>query len=119
LQGHPEYEAHTLLREYRRDVRRYLSGFQGSYPHVPTGYLGPLGIAALEEFEIHATAQEREPALMRGFPFEFVAGHVQAPWLAASRALMANWLQAASERAQGVEAPVEERSPTGLQGALQ
>ena len=24
LQGHPEYEAKTLLREYRRDVGRYL-----------------------------------------------------------------------------------------------
>ena len=24
VQGHPEYEAETLLREYRRDIGRYL-----------------------------------------------------------------------------------------------
>ena len=33
FQGHPEYEETTLLREYRRDVGRFLRGQQ---PHYPT-----------------------------------------------------------------------------------
>ena len=37
LQGHPEYEADTLLREYRRDLGRFLHGEQGA-PHYPRGY---------------------------------------------------------------------------------
>ena len=35
LQGHPEYEARTLLREYRRDVGRYLRRERENYPALP------------------------------------------------------------------------------------
>ena len=38
FQGHPEYETDTLLREYRRDVGRYLSNEASAYPPVPRGY---------------------------------------------------------------------------------
>ena len=38
FQGHPEYEPHTLLLEYRRDVARYLRGETASYPSIPCGY---------------------------------------------------------------------------------
>jgi homoserine O-succinyltransferase len=45
IQGHPEYEADTLLREYRRDVRRFLMGESEVLPSLPNGYsdcLGPI-----------------------------------------------------------------------------
>ena len=32
FQGHPEYESDTLLREYRRDVGRYIKGETATYP---------------------------------------------------------------------------------------
>jgi homoserine O-succinyltransferase len=35
LQGHPEYDADTLLKEYRRDVLRYLRRERGEYPAEP------------------------------------------------------------------------------------
>src|SRR5439155_3718197 len=38
FQGHPEYEADTLLREYRRDVSRYLNNEAAAYPSIPLGY---------------------------------------------------------------------------------
>ena len=38
FQGHPEYEATTLLREYRRDVGRYLRGERDDYPGLPLDY---------------------------------------------------------------------------------
>ena len=38
FQGHPEYEADTLLREYRRDVGRYLRGETETYPSLPRSY---------------------------------------------------------------------------------
>ncbi|WP_330083008.1 homoserine O-acetyltransferase/O-succinyltransferase family protein [Methylocystis iwaonis] len=38
LQGHPEYEAETLLKEYRRDVLRYLSRERVDYPDQPENY---------------------------------------------------------------------------------
>ena len=38
LQGHPEYEADTLMREYNRDVNRFLTGQSKIFPTLPNGY---------------------------------------------------------------------------------
>ena len=38
FQGHPEYAAETLLREYLRDVGRFLRGEQELHPAPPSGY---------------------------------------------------------------------------------
>jgi len=38
LNGHPEYQADALFREYRRDVVRFLSGERENYPDVPDRY---------------------------------------------------------------------------------
>lgn len=35
LQGHPEYDADTLAKEYRRDALRYLDGLRADYPAPP------------------------------------------------------------------------------------
>jgi homoserine O-succinyltransferase len=102
LQGHPEYERLTLLREYRRDVRRYLSGNQGSYPHLPKGYLDLEGALALENFEAEVTARDDPLALVHGFPFDFVGDHVNVDWQSGSRQFMANWARSVRERAPGL-----------------
>ena len=49
LQGHPEYGADSLLREYRRDIRRYLAGERGDWPAMPMGYFDGNTEAALEQ----------------------------------------------------------------------
>jgi homoserine O-succinyltransferase len=38
FQGHPEYDSDTLLREYRRDVGRYIKGESQTYPSMPQNY---------------------------------------------------------------------------------
>ncbi len=38
FQGHPEYEAASLLLEYRRDFRRFLNRERDAYPAMPQGY---------------------------------------------------------------------------------
>jgi homoserine O-succinyltransferase len=38
FQGHPEYESDTLMREYRRDLARFLKGETSTYPLLPAGY---------------------------------------------------------------------------------
>ncbi|MGA3220123.1 MAG: homoserine O-succinyltransferase [Acidimicrobiales bacterium] len=98
LQGHPEYGPYTLLREYRRDVRRYLSGVQGSYPRVPNDLVDSDGVEVLTEFETKLSQKGRDPALMQDFPFDFAARHVTARWDAASGALIGNWLASVRQR---------------------
>ncbi len=38
FQGHPEYDALSLQREYLRDITRFLAGERDSYPACPAGY---------------------------------------------------------------------------------
>jgi homoserine O-succinyltransferase len=95
-QGHPEYGPLTLLREYRRDVRRYLSGLRDNYPAIPTGYLDPVGEGLLRDFQAEAeamgTPQPLDPSVMDRFPFEPASAHVTARWQGASRRLFRNWV---------------------------
>lgn len=59
VQGHPEYGADTLLREYRRDVRRYLAGERDTYPPLPQGYLDGAAEERFAAFRGRAEAQQR------------------------------------------------------------
>jgi homoserine O-succinyltransferase/O-acetyltransferase len=96
-QGHPEYGTLSLLREYRRDVRRSLFG-RGAvpYPSLPEGYLCPDAVATLEWFARRAGARGADPrALWSSFPFDEVAATVENTWATPSAMLYANWLSLA------------------------
>jgi homoserine O-succinyltransferase len=107
-QGHPEYGTLSLLREYRRDVRRCLFGRGAvAYPRLPEGYLGQEATDKLAEFERRAHAPDGDPReLWPTFPFDEVAASVENTWAPSSATLYANWLQlaraAARNRAQDV-----------------
>jgi homoserine O-succinyltransferase len=94
-QGHPEYSTLSLLREYRRDVRRFLFG-RGTlaYPRLPEGYLSPLAVHRLERFAARACRVGADPrVLWDEFPYHEVAPGVQNTWSATSAALYTNWIR--------------------------
>ncbi|HET9059714.1 MAG TPA: homoserine O-succinyltransferase, partial [Acidimicrobiales bacterium] len=93
FQGHPEYGRLTLLREYRRDVRRYLLGTQGSYPNIPPGYLDHAAQDMLTAFRRKVTDGEFSTTTMSRFPYELVARGVMADWCSPARRLMSNWVR--------------------------
>jgi homoserine O-succinyltransferase/O-acetyltransferase len=88
LQGHPEYEADAILREYRRDIGRYLRGERDRYPATPRGYFDGEATATLEAFRKRALA-ERSGDLIRSFP-RLEAG-LAGGWRASAVAIYANW----------------------------
>jgi homoserine O-succinyltransferase len=67
FQGHPEYQPDTLLREYRRDVGRFLRGEQAAHPALPAGCLHDETARALLRFRDRAVG-ERRAALIDEFP---------------------------------------------------
>ena len=91
LQGHPEYSPTTLLREYRRDVRRYLTGRVRNYPRLPTGYFDLGGVRMLEDFERAALDGERDATLLESFPFEACAERIAVDWQGPMERLAGNW----------------------------
>ena len=90
FQGHPEYERTTLFKEYRRDVGRFLSGQQSSYPPLPCRYFSAEAAAALREFQGRALSQ-RTPELLTDFPSAAAAG-AHSSWRPAALTMYRNWL---------------------------
>jgi homoserine O-succinyltransferase len=97
FQGHPEYEDTTLLKEYRRDVGRYLSGQQAHYPTLPRGYFSGDALAVLSEFREQALAK-RSAALLESFPFARVAAGLENTWRSSAVAMYRNWLSLINAR---------------------
>jgi homoserine O-succinyltransferase/O-acetyltransferase len=91
FQGHPEYEDVTLLKEYRRDVGRFLRGEQAAYPLQPRDYFSSAASAALDGFRERALKGPR-PELLAEFPTPAAAQDLRAPWAGAAARIYSNWL---------------------------
>jgi homoserine O-succinyltransferase len=100
-QGHPEYDADTLLREYRRDVGQFLAGGRGAYPALPQSYFSPHAVALLTEFrartEVHPTVADAAASLA-DFPLAACAAGLSHSWHALAIGLYDNWLTHLAER---------------------
>jgi homoserine O-succinyltransferase len=89
FQGHPEYDALSLQREYMRDLARYLAGERDEYPGIPTNYFDAATEAQLIAFERRARA-EREPTLAAELPGLTLRGDIAAG--VAAHVILKNWL---------------------------
>jgi homoserine O-succinyltransferase/O-acetyltransferase len=96
FQGHPEYDPGALLREYRRDSRRFLSGERISYPEMPRNYFDNDTEAAFAEFQERAL---RKPStdLLSSFPTVAEEKLVYA-WRDYAAQIFTNWLSYLVER---------------------
>src|SRR3954469_15723772 len=90
FQGHPEYDALSLQREYLRDIGRYLARERAIYPAVPVAYFDAATEERLARFAKRARHQ-RHPALTNELPALTLRTDIAAGLAAA--ALFRNWLQ--------------------------
>jgi len=91
LQGHPEYDAGALFREYRRDVGRFLAGENDRYPDMPCGYFDDSTTDSMLGFREQAL-RERDAELLPSFQMLLAQQNVADPWRGAARRLFGNWL---------------------------
>ena len=99
FQGHPEYDALSLEREYLRDVSRFLAGERDSYPAVPAHYFDTETENRLADFATRART-ERRPALSAELPERTLREGLATG--AAATAIFGNWLQYLSQGAKAV-----------------
>ena len=92
FQGHPEYGAQTLLREYRRDVKRFLRRERETYPSAPKNYFDAVATKLVIDFREVALSDRRED-LMESFPEAALARTLQKAWSAPATAIYRNWLR--------------------------
>lgn len=91
FQGHPEYDSDTLLREYRRDINRFLNGEAATYPSMPKGYFDAGTERALLELHAKGDARSHREALQF---IESVAPFIarEKSWGSSALTLYTNWL---------------------------
>jgi homoserine O-succinyltransferase len=102
FQGHPEYEAETLWREYRRDVGRFLRGERSLYPGLPSGYFDQATTRLLQKFRLRAESERREDLLLE-FPATQMPPGIPTAWRAQAIRSYRNWftyMAAHRERAE-------------------
>ena len=89
LQGHPEYEAVSLLKEYKREVLRWQSGERTDYPPLPQGYFGKEGRRIASRFAEACQAGRGGEV----FPEGELLSHVECRWTGAAVKIVGNWLE--------------------------
>jgi len=92
FQGHPEYDATTLLLEYRRDIGRFLRRERDTYPPMPHGYFDEETVEVLTALRERALLDRREE-LLAEFPTAMAAGKVTNTWRSTAESRYRNWLQ--------------------------
>jgi homoserine O-succinyltransferase len=92
MQGHPEYDANSLLKEYRRELYRYASRERDRPPPLPRNYfLGEAERIALEALEAAARAREAGSAYDDTLEAD-VEGLLDNTWGDTAKAIINNWL---------------------------
>ena len=101
-----------LLREYRRDIGRFLRGEKSDYPSIPQGYFHRYATSLLNAFREQALGNRRED-LLASFPMQSLEAALTNTWRSAAVPIYANWLSyLAAQRA------IRQKSQTGMRNTL-
>lgn len=91
LQGHPEYEPDSLMREYRRDVGRFLRGERCDYPEIPENYFDTETTLRMENYRTTAE-RTRDPRLFDTFPKASVRRGLADCLAHSATVIFSNWI---------------------------
>jgi len=92
LQGHPEYERDTLLREYRRDVERYLRREASAHPSIPRDYFDPATERALDALRKKAMSGPDDD-LCAHLATALKTSAIENTWHGTATRIYRNWLE--------------------------
>ena len=104
FQGHPEYGTETLLKEYRRDIKRFLKHERETYPSMPLGYFDVSVTRLLTEYQKNVLSYSREDQIAP-FP-EGIVETLRNSWAQWATDLYRNWLHYLLSRKSDRSSPV-------------
>ncbi len=93
FQGHPEYDDISLLKEYKREIIRYLAGQREDYPPVPQNYFNQLALEVIEQYKQLVQSSNNYVGLLELFPEDKLNQVLANPWKKSAHTVFANWLQ--------------------------
>ncbi len=92
FQGHPEYDRNSLLKEYKREMTRFLEGEIDRLPPYPEHYFSLESIAIVEAYLGRALRARADGEARPAFPEEELEPHIDNTWGDTGRAVFNNWL---------------------------
>lgn len=87
MQGHPEYDTNSLLKEFKREATRFVQGEREDFPLVPKNYFNEEGLAIIEAYKssiLNGSAVD--------FPEEDLETTLDNTWGDSARALVSTWM---------------------------
>jgi homoserine O-succinyltransferase len=92
LQGHPEYDDVSLLKEYKREVERYYKGERQSYPENPENYFSNEVETILKAYQEEVETALAESVSCPDFPETTIAPLLDNTWRDTGKSIFNNWL---------------------------
>jgi homoserine O-succinyltransferase len=91
FQGHPEYDANSLLKEYKREVLRHFNG-ERDLPPFPEHYISEEAAAVIRRYLERAQSAQGAGAPLPEFPEADVLPFLDNTWADTARTFFDNWL---------------------------
>jgi len=92
FQGHPEYDIISLLKEYKREVKRFYNAEREDYPPFPDNYFTLQVQASLDEYKNSVLAAKQSAAAIPDFPEELIVSKLDNTWHDTAEAILNNWI---------------------------
>ncbi len=92
FQGHPEYDTVSLLKEYKREVSRYINGELDVYPPLPDNYLGLFESAVLREYGSRVKLARQLGKDVPEFPEGLILPSIDNTWHDTACSVVGNWM---------------------------
>ena len=92
LQGHPEYNYNSLLKEYKREVLRFINNERPDYPPYPEHYFSNEAALIADRYgrAVMTARHQRKP--IPPFPEKELEQHLDNTWGDTGKAIFNNWL---------------------------
>ena len=92
FQGHPEYDTNSLLKEYKREVFRFLNGELQRPPPFPDHYFPAEARDSARRFVFEAECALREDKPLPDFLEQEIEPVIDNTWGDTAKAIINNWL---------------------------
>ena len=79
------------MREYRRDVGRYLNGMQQQYPEIPQSYFDDATVIRMENFRMKAESN-RDGRLVEDFPVATLRAGLEGSLSNSAAVIFGGWV---------------------------
>jgi len=92
FQGHPEYDIISLLKEYKREVKRFLNNERDDYPPFPENYFTLQAQASLNEHKTQIIEAKKNNKEIPDFPEKLISEKLDNTWHDTAEAILNNWI---------------------------